>query len=203
MDVVYWKISTTQECIPVGCVPSAHWPYLVVSAMHSPRHICPLPCMSLACMPPHHACLNLPCTLTHHPPCTHTPTTHTPLATHSPCHAHPLPHMPPAMHASHGQNSWHTLLKYYMCSLAPTSLRVVTRMWLIAGNNQKTCVNIAALANGFKTLSVKCWADNFSDLASEGPDTIMHQLKSISNSPFKDSHSHPVHTCVPVIARND
>ena len=26
--------------------------------------------------------------------------------------------------------------------------------------------------------------------ASEGPDIVMHQLKSIYNSPFKDSHSH-------------
>ena len=34
-----------QECIPVGCVPSAHWPYLVVSAMHAP-----------APRTPHHAC---------------------------------------------------------------------------------------------------------------------------------------------------
>ena len=62
--------SIKQECIPVGCVPPAHWPYLVVSAMHAPCHTCPpamhaplLPCMP----PPHHAC--------------------------------PLPRMPPAMHA--------------------------------------------------------------------------------------------------------
>ena len=27
------------------CVPSAHWPYLVVSSMHAPCHAHPLPCM--------------------------------------------------------------------------------------------------------------------------------------------------------------
>ena len=42
----------------------------------------------------------------------------------------------------------------------------------------------------------------FCDLASEGPDIIMHQLKSIYNSPFKDSHSHPIHTCFAMIASN-
>ena len=28
---------TQQECIPVGCVPPAHWPYLVVSYAHPPH----------------------------------------------------------------------------------------------------------------------------------------------------------------------
>ena len=28
------------------------------------------------------------------------------------------------------------------------------------------------------------------------------QLKSIYNRPFKDSHSHPIHTCFPLIASN-
>ena len=100
------------ECIPVGCVPPAHWPYLVVSArgvchthtlamhaptpdhappaMHAPlpcmppRHVHPLPCTPLWHACPHHAC-PLPCT--------------------PPCQAHPLPCtpppcMPPTMHAS-------------------------------------------------------------------------------------------------------
>ena len=40
----------------------------------------------------------------------------------------------------------------------------------------------------------------FCDLATEGPDIIMHQLKSIYNTPFKDSHSHPIYTCFPMIA---
>ena len=35
----------------------------------------------------------------------------------------------------------------------------------------------------------------FFDLAREGPDIIMQQLKSIYNSPFKDSHLHLIHTC--------
>ena len=38
--------------------------------------------------------------------------------------------------------------------------------------------------------------------ASKGPVIIMSQLKSIYNSPFKDSHSHPIHTCFPIIANN-
>ena len=42
----------------------------------------------------------------------------------------------------------------------------------------------------------------FCDLASEGPVIIMHQLKSIYNSLFKDSHSHPLHTCFTMIASN-
>ena len=42
----------------------------------------------------------------------------------------------------------------------------------------------------------------FCDLASEGPDIIIHQLKSIYNSLFKDSHSHAIHTCFTMIATN-
>ena len=38
--------------------------------------------------------------------------------------------------------------------------------------------------------------------ASKGPVIIMNQLKSIYNSPFKDSHSHPIHTCFPIIDSN-
>ena len=30
----------------------------------------------------------------------------------------------------------------------------------------------------------------------------MHQLKSIYNSPFKNSHSHPIQTCFPTITSN-
>ena len=77
-----------QECIPVGCVPPAHWPYLVVSAMHTP-----LPCMtpSPAMHTSHHTC----------PPVMHAPPTmHTCLLPHMPPpHTHPLPCMPPMMHA--------------------------------------------------------------------------------------------------------
>ena len=42
----------------------------------------------------------------------------------------------------------------------------------------------------------------FCDLASEGPDIIMHQLKSIYNSPCKDSHSLCIHTCFAMIDSN-
>ena len=42
----------------------------------------------------------------------------------------------------------------------------------------------------------------FFDLASEGPDIIIDQLKSFYKRPFKDSHSHPIHNCFPMIASN-
>ena len=65
-----------QECIPVGCIPPAHWPYLVVSTMHTPlRCMPPLPCMP----PHHHAC----------PSAMHAP----------PHHACPPPHIPPTTQA--------------------------------------------------------------------------------------------------------
>ena len=38
--------------------------------------------------------------------------------------------------------------------------------------------------------------------ANKGPVIITNQLKSIYNSQFKDSHSHPIHTCFPMIASN-
>ena len=31
---------------------------------------------------------------------------------------------------------------------------------------------------------------------------MMNQLKSIYNNPFKNSHSHPIHTCLAIIASN-
>ena len=91
--------SAQQECILVGCVPSAavavspathththlatHVPLpdMSLSATHTPCHACPpamhtlLPCMPLA-IPP--ATCRLPC-----PPT---------------CHAHPLPHASPTTH---------------------------------------------------------------------------------------------------------
>ena len=39
--------------------------------------------------------------------------------------------------------------------------------------------------------------------AGKGPIIIMNQLKSIYSSPFKDSHSHPFHSCFPINASND
>ena len=50
-----------QECIPVGCVPSDHWPYPVVSAGEA----------YVAHMPPHHTC----------PPCHAHPLSHMPPTT--------------------------------------------------------------------------------------------------------------------------
>ena len=38
--------------------------------------------------------------------------------------------------------------------------------------------------------------------ASKSPVIIMNQLKSIYSSQCKDSHSHPIHTCFPIIASN-
>ena len=38
--------------------------------------------------------------------------------------------------------------------------------------------------------------------ACKGLVIIMNQLRSIYNSPFKDSYSHHIHTCFPIIARN-
>ena len=74
--------------------------------------------------------------------------------------------------------------------------------FLITGNNRKIGVNIVALVHKFSTLSLKCWNVNFSIYASKGPVITMHQLNSIYNSPFKDSRSHPIHTCFPIIASN-
>ena len=63
-------------------------------------------------------------------------------------------------------------------------------------------MNFVVLVSRFQTSSVKCWTANFCIHASEGPVIIMNQLNSIYNSPFKDSHSHPIHTCFPIIASN-
>ena len=48
-----------QECIPVGCVPPTHWPYLVVSYAHPPQ----------PCMPPPSNHTHTPATTHAHPPC--------------------------------------------------------------------------------------------------------------------------------------
>ena len=39
--------------------------------------------------------------------------------------------------------------------------------------------------------------------ASKGPVIIMNQLQSIYSNPFKDSYSHPIHTCFAMIGSND
>ena len=81
-----------QECIPVGCIPSAA--VAVSPAMYAPPHMPPAmhatcyacsPCH--ACSPPAHA-----------PPATHAPCHACPLLCMAPCHIHPLPCMHPATH---------------------------------------------------------------------------------------------------------
>ena len=69
------KITERQECIPVGCVPPAHWPYLIEKTMHAPPEqprMPPSPQKQL-CMPPqsNHTCspLEQPCTPPHKQPC--------------------------------------------------------------------------------------------------------------------------------------
>ena len=39
--------------------------------------------------------------------------------------------------------------------------------------------------------------------AIKGPFINMNQLKSIYNSPFKNSYSHPIHTCLATIPSNE
>ena len=43
---------------------------------------------------------------------------------------------------------------------------------------------------------------NFCTHAGEVPVIIQHHLKSIDNSQFKDSHSHPIHTYFVITASN-
>ena len=74
---------------------------------------------------------------------------------------------------------------------------------LITSNHRQTGVNVLCLVNRFSTSSVKCWTVNFCLHVSKGPDIIMNQLKFLYNSPFKNSYSHPIHTCFPMIASNE
>ena len=43
---------------------------------------------------------------------------------------------------------------------------------------------------------------NFCIHAGKGPVIIVNQLKSLYKSPFKNSYSHPIHTCFLMIASN-
>ena len=95
-----------QECIPVGCVPPAHWPYLIVSHVCTSLQPCTPP--SQPRMPPQPrmlpATMHTPLATTHAPhnhacslqPCT-SPGNHTspPTTTHTPWQ----PRMPPGNHA--------------------------------------------------------------------------------------------------------
>ena len=58
---------TKKECIPVGCIPPAYWPYLIVFAG---RCVCPAMHAPLPCTPP---------PLPHITPAMHAPAMHTPL----------------------------------------------------------------------------------------------------------------------------
>ena len=104
--------SDIQECIPVACVPPAHWPYVIVSyarpstTTHAPQqphapwqppmppqqpHMPPQPCMP----PGNHTCPQQPCI----PPLA---TMHVPQQPHMPpttMHAPQQPCMPPGNHA--------------------------------------------------------------------------------------------------------
>ena len=44
----------------------------------------------------------------------------------------------------------------------------------ITSNHRQTGVNFVVLVNRSQTSRVKCWTANFCDIASEGPDIIMH-----------------------------
>ena len=69
---------------------------------------------------------------------------------------------------------------------------------IITSNNRKCC----SLINRFENSSVKCWTANSCIHASRGPVIIINQLKSVYNSPFKDSYSNSFHNCFPIIASN-
>ena len=54
---------------------------------------------------------------------------------------------------------------------------------------------VIALVDIFYTFSVKGYTAHFYINDSKVRVIIMFQLKSIYNSPFTDSYSHPIHTC--------
>ena len=142
-----------QEYIPVGCIPPAHWLYLVVSArgMHAPPptamhapchahpnpphmppcHACPLPCTPLPCMPPWHACPLPICTC--HPPCM------PPCYVCPPCHACPpataCPPPQPCMPLTHASEN---------ITLSLTSLRALI-VWPSESRLHGKCVNLKYL----------------------------------------------------------
>ena len=64
-------------------------------------------------------------------------------------------------------------------------------------------MNVVVLESRFSTLSVKCSTVNFCIQASKGPVIFIHQLKSLYKSPFNNSYSHPIHTCLAMIASNE
>ena len=124
-----------QECIPVGCVPPAQWPYLGISSYptHAPWATMPAP-WEQPCMPPMsnhahpprattHAPQEQPCMLPLEQPCM--PTLEQPCMPPRSNHACPpeQPRTPPC-----GQNVDTCFWKYY---LAPTSLRAINMQLLV------------------------------------------------------------------------
>ena len=96
-----------------------------------------------------------------------------------------------------------------MCSKRPdktsicglVSCAIVTKCWCRGDfifDRLKSC----SAHKGY-TSSVKCWTANVCIHAGKGPVIIMNQIKSFYNSLLKDSHSHPIHTCFPIIASNE
>ena len=73
---------------------------------------------------------------------------------------------------------------------------------ILTSNHRQTGVNVLDLLNRLSTSSVKCWTVNFGIHSSKGPVIITHQLKSLYNSPLKNSYSHRIHTCFTMIASN-
>ena len=115
-----------QECIPVGCVQPAHWPYLIEKTTHAPLKKPHMPPLKKPCMPPRKTTMPPwsshawpPRASTHAPPSNHAcpprATTHAP--PEQPCmppgsnHTHPLGatmHAPSPRATMHAPGSNHT-----------------------------------------------------------------------------------------------
>ena len=120
------KISGKQECIPVGCIPKAHWPYLRISSypMHTPQnnHAHP-PGATMHAPPSNQTCPRA----TMHPP---RATTHAPQAT---------------MHATLWTKCGHMLLKILPCpnfvaggnkdTPATTNIFLCINLFVVSGTN--------------------------------------------------------------------
>ena len=133
-----------QECIPVGCIPPAHWPYLVISytspraTMYTPQQPCtpphlacpPQPCMppsNHACPPSNHACPPQPCMP---PTTTHTPHNHA---------CPPQPRMPP--------RTMHAPLPLWTEFLTHASENITLPQTSFAGGKYKLLLSVCISAN--------------------------------------------------------
>ena len=150
-----------QECIPVGCVPPAHWPYLVVSYPCNHAHPPTTHALLQPCMPPcNHAC---PPATTHAPLQPHMPplqprmplaTTHAhnhacpPATMHTPqqpCTPPQQPHMPPAtMHTPPPatiHTPWQPCTPLWTEFLTHASENITLPQTSFAGGNNESSVN--------------------------------------------------------------